>query len=265
MQFTIRHETRCHFDSPASYSIRNLRITPREEAGVRISQWHVNTPVRSSRSIDAWGNTTHLLTLTEPHENVRIIVTGVVEVPDESSGFIGADKNLLAPQTYLASTELTRVDTALGEFARQHLGREPRNIDKVLELLESLRETITPLTSHGEPPVGASRSFGQGTASLVDKVHILIAACRAVGLPARFVSGYQLGDKGNNRVNEYSWADVWLEAEGGWISFDARRAQLASGRQIRLAVGRDYLDACPMRSVHQGGGHEEVRVSVQAA
>ena len=89
MKYTIRHETRCHFDHPASFSIRNLRITPREEAGLRIENWRVSTPGRSSCSRDTWGNTSHLLTLTEPHENVRILVTGVVDVPDEAVSHFG--------------------------------------------------------------------------------------------------------------------------------------------------------------------------------
>ncbi|GAB2896284.1 transglutaminase family protein [Uliginosibacterium flavum] len=265
MKYTIRHETRCHFDSPASFSIRNLRITPREEAGLRIENWRVSTPGRSSCSLDTWGNTTHLLTLTEPHENVRILVTGVVDVPDEAVSHFGQGDSPLAPQIYLASTQLTSVDAALAKFSHQHLKQPPQSIDMVLAMLEVLREELLPMPSGGEALRGAAASFGRGRATLPDQVHVLIAACRAAGLPARFVSGYQLGDASHKRASEYAWADVWLEAEGGWVSVDARRAQLASGRQVRLAVGRDYLDACPMRSIHQGGGHEEVRVSVQAA
>lgn len=265
MRYTIRHETRCHFDSPTSYSIRQLRITPREEAGVRVAQWQVNTPARSRRSVDAWGNTTHLLTLTEPHENVRIVVTGVVEVPDEAPTLLEQEPGALAPQIYLASTRLTSPGAALAELAQQHLGRPPQDIDAVLALLQALREQLRPAPSGGEALRGAESSFARGSATLPDQVHILLAACRSLGLPARFVSGYQLGDSASKRVGEYAWADVWLEREGGWVSFDARRAQLASGRQIRLAVGRDYLDACPMRAAHHGGGHEEVRVSMHAA
>ena len=33
----------------------------------------------------------------------------------------------------------------------------------------------------------------------------------------------------------------------------------------RLAVGRDYLDAAPVRGVRRGGGHEEMDVKVAAS
>ncbi|KAF7600447.1 MAG: hypothetical protein CGU29_01055 [Candidatus Dactylopiibacterium carminicum] len=259
MKYSIRHETRCHYDSPASYSIRKLRITPREEGGVKISRWEVNTPARSSRSVDAWGNTTHLLSLTAPHENVRIVVTGEVEIPDQGQALIGTDCDGLTLPIYLASTSLTQPDAALSALARTHLGRAPQHIADVLALLEALRAHLRPTPSGGEPLRGAAESFTRQAATLPDQVHVLLTACRAVGLPARFVSGYQLGE----RVREHAWAGIWLEAAGGWVSFDARRGELASGHQIRLAVGRDYLDACPMRSMHQGGGQEEVRVTVR--
>lgn len=260
MQYTIRHETRCHFDSPASYSIRNLRITPREEAGLRVTRWEVSTPARSSRSVDAWGNTTHLLTLTEPHEEVRILVTGVVEVGNDDNAILGREGSRLAPQIFLTATRLTEASPGINTFAHHHLGAGPHRIGDILACLSALQAELRPAPSAGEILRGAAASLTRQAATLPDQVHVLLAACRAAGLPARFVSGYQLVDK----PSEYAWADVWLEDEGGWVSFDVRRASLANARQIRLAVGRDYLDACPMRAAHQGGGHEEVRVSVQA-
>lgn len=260
MRYSIRHETRCHFDSQASYSIRQLRITPREEAGIKVRRWNIDTPARSKCSVDAWGNTTHLLSLTEPHESVRIVVSGEVELPAQGQALIGADKHLLPLPVYLTSTSLTQTSTELSALAQHHLGRTPQHIDDVLALLQALRARLRPAPAAGGSLRGAADSFTGQTATPPDQVHVLLAACRAVRLPARFVSGYQLGE----RVREYTWADIWLEAAGGWVCFDVRRAELATAPQIRLAVGRDYLDACPMRSMHQGGGQEEVRVSVRA-
>jgi len=62
----------------------------------------------------------------------------------------------------------------------------------------------------------------------------------------------------------HAWADVWLASENAWLSIDLQRECLSDGRLVRLAVGRDYLDACPMRTAHQGSGHEAVEVLVLA-
>jgi hypothetical protein len=52
------------------------------------------------------------------------------------------------------------------------------------------------------------------------------------------------------------------------MSIDVTHCTTASARHCRLAVGRDYLDACPVRGVRRGGGAEQmevlVRVSAQA-
>lgn len=259
MQYSIRHETLCHFDSPVSYSIRKLRITPREEGGVRIASWKVATPARSSRSVDAWGNTTHMLALTEAHDEISILVTGTVEIPDRDGPVVlGQESDRLPPGIYLAGTRLTRAGTGLAELARHQLGDRP-DIAAVLSLIAALDERLA-AASGGTELIGAEQSFALGCAGRADRVHLLIAACRSAGLPARFVCGYRLAE----RVEETCWADVWLEASGGWVGFDVQRAALASPRMIRLAIGRDYLDACPMRSVHRGGGREQVSVSVEA-
>jgi transglutaminase-like putative cysteine protease len=260
MQYTIRHETRCHFDHPASYSIRNLRVTPREEGGLRITQWQVSTPTRPTRGVDAWGNTTHQIALTEPHEDVRIIASGIVEVPDQAQVHLEALNDLLPAQIYLPQTSLTAPDDALREFALTHFGSAPPSIPRLSGGLTALQALITPSPSAGESILGAAKGFARRSATVQDQVHMMLSICRQLGIPARFVSGYMLGEK----ITEYAWADVWLASEGHWISFDVRRAHTAYGRLIRLAVGRDYLDTCPMRTAHQGGGHEEVRVSLQA-
>jgi transglutaminase-like putative cysteine protease len=260
MQYSIRYEARCHFDRPANYSIRNLRVTPREEGGLRITRWNVSTPGRATRSVDAWGNTTHQLALTEPHEDLCIVASGVVDIVEEKLKQLGGSAGRFQPKAYLASTQLTQTGSLIGDYAQQHFAAEPITSSTLLAGLKILHGNLETLPTGGEAVLGAMRSFERSRATLQDQVHIAITIFRTLGLPARFVSGYLLGGK----VSEYAWADVWLEHEGGWISLDVRQGKLATGCQLRLAVGRDYLDACPMRAAHHGGGEEEVRITLKA-
>jgi len=46
------------------------------------------------------------------------------------------------------------------------------------------------------------------------------------------------------------------------VSADEWRKLAAGMRHCRLAVGRDYLDAAPVRGVRRGGGHESMAVTV---
>ena len=55
---------------------------------------------------------------------------------------------------------------------------------------------------------------------------------------------------------------MWLGPDQGWTSLDVTHAEQAGARHCRLAVGRDYLDAAPVRGVRRGGGQESMAVTV---
>ncbi len=61
----------------------------------------------------------------------------------------------------------------------------------------------------------------------------------------------------------HAWAEVWLEPAGHWYGIDVTHRKPAGGQHRRLAVGRDYLDAAPVRGLRRGGGQEEIQVTVQ--
>ncbi|MFM7707040.1 MAG: transglutaminase N-terminal domain-containing protein, partial [Gammaproteobacteria bacterium] len=77
MLLHIRHETVYRYDRPARHSVQSLRLTPRTEAGQRVLSWDLQVPGRQTQQLDAHGNIMHLLTLDEPHEEIRIAVAGV--------------------------------------------------------------------------------------------------------------------------------------------------------------------------------------------
>lgn len=261
MLYNIRHETRCRFDSPASYSIHKLRVTPREDAGQRLRRTQITAPARCSRSQDVWGNTAHLMTLTAPHDEVDIVALSTVETADEPvqiAAHVG-----LPPLAFLAETPLTAPDETLREFALQHLCRGG-DVSILRDFMGALTERVRVVPGTAGAMRGAREAFASGGGSVCDLTHVFLAACRAAGLPARFVSGYLLAEL--DHAAGHAWADVWLSADFGWTSFDVGNATLADGHLVRLAVGRDHLEACPMRGSHQGGGGQlvEERLSVMA-
>ena len=94
-----------------------------------------------------------------------------------------------------------------------------------------------------------------------DHAHAFIACCRSAGIPARYVSGYfYTGDPGE--LASHAWADAWMGPDAGWLSIDLTHQALAGERHCRLAIGRDYRDAAPVRGVRHGGGGEAMQVAV---
>jgi transglutaminase-like putative cysteine protease len=263
MQLHIRHETFYRYDEPVKRSVQNLRLTPRRDPMQRALSWNIAAPGRYRSQVDAYGNIVHLLTLDEPHREIRIVVSGVVEIEDDFSGLL-PDEGKLSPLAFLAETPLTRPDEAITSFARSHLQAGGNSPARLLTLAEAVCEEVRYETGATDVHESASRAFARGAGVCQDHSHVYIACCRSAGIPARYVSGYFYAGK-DGEIASHAWVDVWTGRDQGWMSIDVTHRSPTDGRHCRLAVGRDYMDACPVRGVRRGGGTEEMQVAVMIA
>ena len=98
-----------------------------------------------------------------------------------------------------------------------------------------------------------------------DHAHIMLSLCRASGIPARYVSGYFFAEESPNLAS-HAWIDFCSNIEEGiWTSVDITHACLIDSRHIRLAIGRDYYTAAPVKGVRSGGEGEELSASISIA
>ena len=236
MRFSVTHELNYSYDSPVRLSTQYLRLTPRDTARQKVLDWKIETPGQAMRTSDGYGNILHVLTLDKPVSEIWIHAGGTVETSaalDEPSDFTGTP---LSPLLFLRPTGLTRVDANLTRIAEAFRRRA--------DTLPGLRELAAAI--HKERP---EASGDQAT-------HGFIACCRHLGVPARYVSGYVYSPRAAS--GEQMALDAWAEAWVGdrWRSFDARNDQPIGEAHVKIAVGADYLDACPIRGVRTGGGAE---------
>jgi len=261
MQLHIRHETRYRYDRPVKYSVQSLHLTPRRDPSQRALSWTITAPGRRLEQIDAYGNISHLLTIEQPHREIQIVVRGVVETADTESR---QDDGPLSPLAYLAPTALTAPSEELKAFAHQalELGGNPRA--RAEALAEAVFRAVRYKQGTSEVQDSAAVAFKSGEGVCQDHAHVYIASARALGIPARYVSGYlYTGDA--SEAASHAWVDVWLGADIGWQSLDVTHQRPAIRTYCRLAVGRDYLDAAPVRGVRQGGGGEQMEANVLVA
>lgn len=260
MLLNIRHETLYRYSHPVSYSIQHLRLTPRGEGRQRVLSWRLDAPGTSRRHIDAYGNLGHLLVLNTLHEEIRIVVEGAVDIAENGSQYLPAEHGvpLLA---YLQETALTRADGALTELACRHLGRGRDRLVEVFDLVEAIRQRVAYAGGTSDIDTTAADALASGRGVCQDHAHVLLACCRAAGFPARYVSGYIFPGDAVHAAS-HAWSDVWIDGLG-WVGVDVTHGGYAGAEHCRLAVGRDYLDACPVRGMRRGGGDEGMQVTVQ--
>ncbi|MGE5651308.1 MAG: transglutaminase family protein [Bacillota bacterium] len=264
MQLTIRHETVYRYTAPLSYTIQQLRLSPRLEAHQRPLSWHIATPGRRHEFVDAFGNISHMLTITGMHDEVRIVAAGTVSVMPLDRGRL-ADAGALSPLVFTVPTRLAQADDALAEFANRHLHPGARSTD-LLGLAEAIRGTVAYRSGATVVTTAAADALRLGQGVCQDHAHLFIACCHVHGIPARYVSGYiDPGDTAH--AESHAWVDVWVEEADfrGWVSIDVTHARFADDSHCRLAIGRDYESAAPVRGVRQGGGAESLAVEVDVA
>lgn len=261
MQLHIRHETRYRYERPVKYSVQSLHLTPRRDLSQRALTWNITAPGRRLEQIDAYGNISHLLTIEEPHREITIMVRGVVETADIEGR---QDDGALSPLAYLAPTLLTAPTDDLRAFAHNALESitEPRA--RAQALAEAVFGAVRYKPGISDVQDSAAVAFKSGEGVCQDHAHVYIASARAVGMPARYVSGYIFTGDANDAAS-HAWVDVWLGPEIGWQSMDVTHKRPAVRTYCRLAVGRDYLDAAPVRGVRQGGGGEKMEATVLVA
>ncbi len=261
MQMHVRHETRYRYEHPIKYSVQSLRLTPRRDPCQRTLAWSIAAPGRRLEQIDAHGNVAHLLTLEEPHREIRIVAQGVVETSDTPLRF---EHTALSPLAYVAATALTAPNDEIRDFAVQAVRQHADSLARAEALAEAVCETIRYRAGSSEVDDTAAASFLNRAGVCQDQAHVYLACARTLGIPARYVSGYlYTGDTSD--AASHAWVDVWLDAERGWLSLDVTHRRHAYGPYCRLAVGRDYLDAAPVRGVRRGGGGERLEANVLVA
>jgi transglutaminase-like putative cysteine protease len=261
MQMHIRHETRYRYERPVKYSVQSLHLTPRRDLSQRALAWNIVAPGRRLEQIDAYGNISHLLTIEEPHREIRIVVHGVVETADSDARL---DDGPLSPLAYLAPTQLTLPNEDLKAFAQCALAQVTEPRQRAQALAEAVFGAVRYRSGTSDVQDSAAVAFKSGEGVCQDQAHVFIASARAVGMPARYVSGYLYTGDANDAAS-HAWADVWLGAEIGWQSMDVTHQRPAVRTYCRLAVGRDYLDAAPVRGMRQGGGGEKMVANVLVA
>ncbi len=264
MLLTIRHETVYHYTAALTYTIQQLRLTPRAEVQQRTLAWNIRSSGTRHPFTDAFGNLSHTLTITRPHHEVRIIAEGTVAVAPLHLGRL-PQPGEFSPLVFTVPTQLTQPTVAVMDFAHRHLQSGAGNT-QLLDLAQAICAAVAYQSGSTAVTTSADDALALGQGVCQDHAHLFLACCHAAGIPARYVSGYI--DPGNtNHAESHAWVDVWVEEHdfSGWISIDVTHACFASNNYCRLAIGRDYDSAAPVRGVRRGGGEETLTVQVNVS
>ena len=96
---------------------------------------------------------------------------------------------------------------------------------------------------------------------------LMIEAARALGVAARFVSGYVYVPKGADEPVRlgggatHAWCQIYLPG-AGWVEFDPTNGLVGSKDLIRVAVARNPSQAAPLTGAYFGASGDEMGMEV---
>jgi transglutaminase-like putative cysteine protease len=285
MIYSVRHVTEYLYTEAVSTSHHDLHLLPRSVPGqtVRAEALTVSpTPSVRRERTDWFGNRVTHLAIHERHDRLAVTSSLNIEVkrppvPDDDGSWEEVRDWVVAAAVAeaRAAIELVmpspRVTVSAGalEYAKPSFPAGRPLADAARELMTRIHrdfaydQTATDVST----PVDTVLKNRRGVCQ--DFAHVQIACLRALGLPARYVSGYLVTrpDGGPRLVGtdaSHAWLSVRLPG-GEWLDLDPTNDVVPRDRHITIAHGRDFGDVTPMRGVILGGGRHELRVGVDVS
>lgn len=255
MKLSIRHDTTYSYANEVCTSIQFLRLTPQNSERQQILQWHLELPRIVRSQIDPYGNILHVLSMDEPHGALVLSAYGEVDI-DQS---LEVEHDSQSPLPFLRTSHLTTADAPLVAFAVKQCGKR-RDRAALIDLMNGLADYMPYSPGSTTVDTTAAQAFAGRAGVCQDHTHAFLACARSLGIPARYVSGY-LYTEDESHLASHAWAEAWLG--DGWYSFDVTNRLAKPERHLKLAVGLEYLDACPVRGMRRGGGAEQMLARVQ--
>ena len=276
MLLKITHTTDLAYTDLISESVMELRMVPRQEEDQhRLSFTLAIGPGTTALSYFDWlGNTVHTFTVNGFHRQIRIVATSVVQTEDSRvRPDTLPDTWPLPPNAYdytcydylqyggpivdspalqaLADQLRPEPGTPLSHLAWRMLGA----INTNFVYRKGITSSASPITEMLEHGSGVCQDF----------THLMIGLGRALGIPARYVSGLLHPNEGRYKgfTQTHAWCEL-LFPSYGWVGFDPANNCPVAENFVKVAVGRDYRDVPPNRGIYRGRAEETIDVQVHS-
>jgi transglutaminase-like putative cysteine protease len=168
---------------------------------------------------------------------------------------------------YLFDSPMTGFQSDIAAYGEESFPPGRPLLAGALELMNRIHHDFRSDTSVTDVSTPLDRVFEIRAGVCQDLAHVGIAAMRACGLPARYVSGYLLTEPppGKPRLlgadASHAWFSVWAPPFG-WVDLDPTNNVLAGESHVTSAWGRDYGDVAPVAGIILGGHDHVVEVGV---
>jgi transglutaminase-like putative cysteine protease len=273
MRISVVHSTRYRYTSPVYLEPHAIRLRPREDSSQRLTAFALDiTPRPSGRAetLDQDGNVVSHVWFEGLTEEFALRSSFQIEtLRDNPFDYLLKDSDRDVPVQYsefmrgpLAHYLGADHNPVVRDLARQiavEAGWHTLAFLNALNLrlFQSIRQEVRP---EGAPHPPA-HTLAAGVGSCRDLAVLFCAACRAMGIAARFVSGYERDAALDDQGELHAWAEIYLEG-GGWRGYDPSRGLAVASSHVAVAAAADAALAAPVSGTYRGPADSIIDFSI---
>lgn len=279
MRLDIRYVTRFDYVHPVHESQNELRACPVNDERQQLLHYHVTTnpSARITSYTDYWGTRVDTFGIRHAHDLLEVVAEATVDTIEVAQPQPQVLISEFADQrfrddhfAYLQRSPHTAWNSGIEKVASECAAAVD---DDAVALVTAVHQRVAELDyQQGATYVGVEVEdvLASGGGVCQDFAHLAVAMYRALGIPARYVSGYLFtGDDATGEdvagdiveVQTHAWVEVAVPS-AGWLAFDPTNAQQVGHRHVTIGRGRDYDDVAPLRGAFSGPPEHELEVRV---
>lgn len=278
---SINHTTCYRYRRDVAFGEHRIMMRPRESYDQRVlsAGLEISPQPQALRWIqDVFGNAVAIATFSQRADRLEVRASSQVEHSPTSAEEIAVEPYAATyPFNYAAEDmpDLLRsierqfhdrdrtLDQWAGGFLRERAGTP--TLDLLREITETIKRDFDYQRREEKGVQSPLETLRRRSGTCRDYAVLMMEAVRALGLAARFVSGYLYDeDDANARVGGHSthaWVRVFLPGSG-WVEFDPTNGIIGNGGLIRVAVARDPAQAIPLSGTWKGAKGSQIDMSV---
>lgn len=278
MRFAITHRTSYAYSSNVSESINEAYLCPISNEFQHRNSFELSIQPEGAsilRRMDFFTNLVYHFELQAPHRSLEITAYSEVQTfPDSREFSVHSSPNGLAHldrseafYDFLTSSERIQLVPMFVHEAKEIVGKMFDVQEAIRSIMAFIHREFAYKAGVTDANTGAVEAFSLRSGVCQDFAHVMIALCRVLGIPARYVSGYFYIERNEtdgavvDNSESHAWVDCYMP-NIGWVGYDPTHNRRSDERYIRVAVGRDYTDVKPVSGAFYGTACMTMDVSV---
>jgi len=276
MKLHVSHRTRYDYASAVRESFNEARLQPAADHRQTLHNFQllITPSAKVSHYLDFHANTVHLFEINPSHLELSVSALATVTTTDSpaltpaaaTAPLTELSKSMMLDGCYefLPASTYVEITPETTDLARMAVGNETDVWQAAQSIMRYIHREFhylpasTNVHTHMREVLKARHGVCQ------DFAHVMLGLCRALKIPARYVSGYLYNgpaDQLKGAQASHAWIEVHVPGHG-WCGLDPTNAQSVAGHHVKVATGRDYADVSPLKGTYRGTDRRKMTVDV---